>query len=99
VGLNSNVLDGFRRRSGGKSESRKQPAFFQFQTTPEDFIMPQQTFFTAEQPVTTAQLANHLQVTTRTLATYRAQRRIPFWKITARNFRYRISDVEAALSK
>jgi helix-turn-helix protein len=52
-----------------------------------------------EQPVTTRQLADHLQVTTRTLATYRAKRRIPFWKINARNFRYRISDVEKALAK
>lgn len=52
-----------------------------------------------EQPVTTAQLAVYLQVTTRTLATYRAQRRIPFWKINPRNFRYRISDVEKALAK
>jgi excisionase family DNA binding protein len=53
----------------------------------------------AEQPVTTAQLAEYLQVTERTLATYRAQRRIPFWKINARNFRYRLSDVEKALAK
>jgi hypothetical protein len=52
-----------------------------------------------EQPVTTAQLAQHLQITTRTLATYRAQRRIPFWKINPRNFRYRISDVERALAE
>jgi hypothetical protein len=53
----------------------------------------------AERPVTTAQLAAHLQITTRTLATYRAQRRIPFWKLNARNFRYRLSDVEKALAK
>jgi DNA-binding transcriptional MerR regulator len=52
-----------------------------------------------EQPVTTAQLAKHLQVTSRTLANYRAKRLIPFWKINARNFRYRISDVEKALAK
>src|SRR5262245_12631319 len=32
----------------------------------------------AERPVTTAQLAQHLQVSTRTIATYRAKRRIPF---------------------
>jgi hypothetical protein len=61
--------------------------------------MPQQIQITAEQPVTTAQLAEYLQLTTRTLASYRAQRSIPFWKINARNFRYRISDVEKALSK
>ncbi|HZS19169.1 MAG TPA: hypothetical protein VFA51_14670 [Candidatus Udaeobacter sp.] len=53
----------------------------------------------AEQPVTTRQLAAHLQITTRTLATYRAKRLIPFWKINPRNFRYRISDVEKALAK
>jgi Helix-turn-helix domain len=52
-----------------------------------------------EQPVTTRQLAEHLQVTTRTLASYRAARKIPFWKINARNFRYKISDVERALAK
>jgi hypothetical protein len=64
----------------------------------EDFLMPQTTNG-AERPVTTAQLADHLQVTTRTLASYRAQKRIPFWKLTPRNFRYRISEVEAALAK
>jgi DNA-binding transcriptional MerR regulator len=53
----------------------------------------------AEQPVTTAQLARHLQVSTRTLSTYRSKRVIPFWKINARNFRYRLSDVEKALAK
>jgi hypothetical protein len=52
-----------------------------------------------EQPITTSQLALHLQVTTRTLATYRAKQLIPFWKINARNFRYRLSDVEKALAK
>jgi predicted site-specific integrase-resolvase len=52
-----------------------------------------------EKPVTTRQLAEHLQVTTRTLASYRAARKIPFWKINARNFRYKISDVERALAK
>jgi predicted site-specific integrase-resolvase len=52
-----------------------------------------------EQPVTSAQLAAHLQITTRTLATYRAQRKVPYWKLNARNFRYRISDVEKALMK
>jgi len=50
-----------------------------------------------EQPVTTKQLAEHLQLTTRTLASYRKQRRIPFWRINSRNIRYRLSDVEAAL--
>jgi excisionase family DNA binding protein len=61
--------------------------------------MSQTPIITTEQPLTTAQLAEHLQITTRTLATYRAQRRIPFWRINARNIRYRLSDVEAALQK
>jgi DNA-binding transcriptional MerR regulator len=61
--------------------------------------MPQQIQIHAEQPITTAQLAQHLQVTTRTLATYRKQKLIPFWKLNARNYRYRISDVERALSQ
>lgn len=52
-----------------------------------------------EKPLTSAQLAEHLQITTRTLATYRAQRRIPFWRLNARNIRYRLSDVEQALAK
>jgi hypothetical protein len=52
-----------------------------------------------EQPVTTAQLAAYLQVCSRTIAAYRAQRRIPFWQINARCVRYRISDVERALAK
>jgi excisionase family DNA binding protein len=52
----------------------------------------------AEKPLTSAQLAEHLSVTTRTIANYRAQGRIPFWRINARNIRYRLSDVERALS-
>jgi hypothetical protein len=52
-----------------------------------------------ERPVTTAQLAQYLQVTTRTIATYRAKRLIPFWRINSRNMRYRISDVERALAE
>jgi excisionase family DNA binding protein len=59
----------------------------------------QQTISISEQPLTTAQLARHLQVTTRTLATYRAKGRIPYWRLNARNIRYRLSDVEAALQK
>jgi hypothetical protein len=51
-----------------------------------------------EQPVTTDQLSRHLQVTTRTLAAWRAERRIPFWRINARCIRYRLSDVERALA-
>jgi len=53
----------------------------------------------SEKPVTTRQLAAHFQVTPRTLANWRAQGRIPYWKINSRNFRYRVSDVEKALAK
>lgn len=52
-----------------------------------------------ERPVTTRQLADHLQVSERTIASYREQRLIPFWRINSRNIRYRISDVERALSR
>jgi hypothetical protein len=52
-----------------------------------------------EQPVTTGQLAAHLQLSTRTIATYRTQRRIPFWQISARCIRYRLSEVEKAINK
>jgi excisionase family DNA binding protein len=52
-----------------------------------------------EWPVTTRQLANYLQVTTRTLATWRASGRIPFWRLTARAIRYDLSAVERALAK
>ncbi len=52
-----------------------------------------------EKPVTTKQLANHLQVTTRTLANWRAEGKIPYWRLTARAIRYELSSVEKALSK
>ena len=52
-----------------------------------------------ERPVTSTQLATHLQVGTRTLATYRAKGRIPFMRLNSRNIRYRLSDVERALAK
>jgi hypothetical protein len=50
-----------------------------------------------ERPVTSEELARHLQISTRTLATYRESGLIPYWKLNARNFRYRISTVEKAL--
>jgi predicted site-specific integrase-resolvase len=53
----------------------------------------------SEQPLTSKQIAEHLQISQRTLSTYRAQTRIPFWKINSRNFRYRLSEVEKALAK
>lgn len=51
-----------------------------------------------ERPVTTAQLAEHLQVTTRTIANYREQRIIPFWRLNQRRILYRLNDVERCLS-
>ena len=50
-----------------------------------------------ERPVTTEELARHLTVTERTVATWRSQGLIPYWRINARSFRYRISTVEKAL--
>jgi hypothetical protein len=52
----------------------------------------------AERPVTSKQLADHLGCTTRTLANYRRDRIIPYWKVTQRRIMYRISDVEACLA-
>jgi predicted site-specific integrase-resolvase len=52
-----------------------------------------------EQPLTTRQLADHLQVTMRCLANWRAEGRIPFWRLTPRCLRYCLSEVEAALGK
>jgi helix-turn-helix protein len=60
---------------------------------------PVPVFNGIERPVTTAQLADHLQVSTRTIATYRERRLIPFWRLNSRNIRYRLSDVERALAK
>jgi predicted DNA-binding transcriptional regulator AlpA len=50
-----------------------------------------------ERLVTTRQIAAHAQVSQRTVANWRATRRIPFIRINARNVRYRLSEVEAAL--
>jgi excisionase family DNA binding protein len=52
-----------------------------------------------EWPITTRQLANYLRVTTRTLANWRKEGRIPYWKIGERVIRYELSAVEAALGK
>jgi excisionase family DNA binding protein len=52
-----------------------------------------------EWPISTRQLANYLRVTTRTLATWRKEGRIPYWKIGQRVIRYELSAVEAALGK
>jgi len=57
------------------------------------------TFGDREKPITTKQLAAHLQVTSRTLANWRKDHKIPFWRLTARALRYTLSDVEKALKK
>jgi hypothetical protein len=51
-----------------------------------------------ERPVTTAEVARHLRVTERTIASYREKRIIPFWRINPRRILYRLSDVERCLS-
>jgi DNA-binding transcriptional MerR regulator len=56
-------------------------------------------FAAIERPVTTAQLAAHLQVSARTIARYREQRLIPFWRLNARRIMYRLSDVERVLAR
>lgn len=63
------------------------------------FVVSPAILSAVEQPITTRQLAEHLQVTDRTIATYRAKRLIPYWRLNSRNIRYRLSDVERALAK
>jgi len=67
---------------------------------PRSYYTPRKPLepITAERPVTTQQLADHLLITTRTLAKYRQQRLIPFWRINPRRILYRLSDVERALA-
>jgi Helix-turn-helix domain len=72
----------------GASQSRES-------SEPVTLVSP---IYAGERPVTTAQLAEHLQVTTRTIANYREQRLIPYWRLNARRILYRISDVERCLS-
>ena len=54
---------------------------------------------TVERPITSKELAQHLRVTTRTIASYRQRRIIPFWRLNARRILYRISDVERTLAR
>ena len=63
---------------------------------PVAFVSP--IFNGIERPITTAELAQHLRVSTRTIASYREQRLIPFWRLNARRILYRLSDVERCLS-
>jgi predicted site-specific integrase-resolvase len=57
------------------------------------------TLGSREKPITTRQLAKHLQVSTRCLAIWRKKNLIPYWRLTARALRYNLSAVEAALKK
>jgi predicted site-specific integrase-resolvase len=53
----------------------------------------------ALRPVTTQEVAAHYQVTTRTIANWRDNGKIPFLRITARCFRYDLDQVARSLSK
>jgi predicted site-specific integrase-resolvase len=50
-----------------------------------------------ERPITSRQLADHLQVTMRCLANWRKTGRIPFMRLTARCLRYELGAVREAL--
>ena len=60
-----------------------------------------------ERPLTSRQLARQLKVTERTLATWRRDRKIPYWEkagiknesINSRNVRYVLTEVVLALAK
>ena len=80
-----------------KNSVEARPAESRNSSEPVAFVSP--IFNGVERPVTTSQLADHLQVSTRTIASYRAKRKIPFWRLNSRNIRYRLSDVERALAK
>jgi hypothetical protein len=80
-----------------KNSAQARRAKSRTSSEPVAFVSP--VFNGVERPLTTAQLADHLQVSTRTIATYRQQRLIPFWRLNSRNIRYRLSDVERALTK
>ena len=49
--------------------------------------------------LTSADLARHLQVTTRTVQNWRDAGKVPFIRITARCFRYDLDQVQRALAK
>jgi hypothetical protein len=67
--------------------------------TSDPGLIPSPIVSPVERPITTQQLAAHLQVTTRTIASYRDQKLIPFWRINARRILYRLSDVERSLAR
>ena len=66
---------------------------------PYEWYFSNEALGNRERPVTTRQLADHLRVTTRCLANWRKEGRIPFWRVTPRCLRYCLSDVETALRK
>jgi excisionase family DNA binding protein len=53
----------------------------------------------SEKQLTTKELARHLRVSARTLASWRSSGKIPYWKLSARALRYELSAVYAALKK
>jgi predicted site-specific integrase-resolvase len=67
--------------------------------TRDEWYFSNEALGSRERPVTTRQLANHLQVSARTLANWRKDGRIPYWRLTARALRYELSAVERALAK
>ena len=87
TGGGSSGADGEGHCEGGRMKSER------------PFVVSPAILSAVEQPITTRQLAEHLQVTDRTIATYRAKRLIPYWRLNSRNIRYRLSDVERALAK
>jgi excisionase family DNA binding protein len=64
-----------------------------------DFYFADHPLGAREWPIGTKQLATYLGVTTRTIANWRAEGRVPFWRINPRVIRYTLSEVEAALGK
>ena len=52
-----------------------------------------------QQPLTTKQLAEYYHVTTRTIANWRDQGKLPYLRITSRVFRYDLDQVARALAK
>jgi excisionase family DNA binding protein len=52
-----------------------------------------------EKQISTRELAAFLRVSTRTVHAWKAQGKIPYWKIGQRILRYELSAVEAALGK
>ncbi len=79
-----------------KNSAQARRAKSRASSEPVAFVSP--IFNGVERPITTAELARHLRVSTRTIASYREKRLIPFWRLNARRILYRLSDVERCLS-